>query len=87
MKRLQDDALRFMFELAATAGDDPKTDEIWERWLTSRSVDEFHYLIAAALPMLLSNVLAPALDVAKEVTGHDFRAKLGELATEAGGPR
>lgn len=83
--KLQDDAMRMMLELCATAGDDPATDELWSTWVRSRTPDEFGYLCAAVIPMMLSNVLAPVLDVAKEVTGRDFRDKLRELATEAGG--
>ncbi|MGW6034701.1 hypothetical protein ACWFOS_13640 [Gordonia terrae] len=82
--QLEKDALKFMFELCATAGDDPATDKVWEKWVTTREPDEFGYLTAAVLPMMLSNVLAPALDVAKEITGRDFRDKLRELSKEAG---
>lgn len=82
--QLQTDALRMMFQLCATAGDDPATNEVWSTWVRSRSADEFGYLCAAVVPMMLSNVLAPVRDVAKEITGCDFRDKLRELATEAG---
>lgn len=73
--RLQSDAVRFMYEYAATAGDDDATDAVGAKWASSNDPDYFGYLCSAALSLMVRNILAPTLDVAAQL-GVDLRPGL-----------
>ena len=77
------DACRLVYELAVTAGDDDATDTVSERWLTTtRDLDYFGYLTAAALPMMVRDILGPILD-ACDVAGIHLRPGLQAAAQDA----
>ena len=62
--------------------DDDALDKVVERWHSTRDPDEFGYLCAAALSLLVRCVLAPILDVA-DTAGIDLRTGLREAADNA----
>lgn len=80
--RLQADATMLMYEMAATAGDDDATDVIGAKWAMTNEPDYFGYLSAAALSLMVRNILAPTLDVAKEL-GVDLRPGLKRACESA----
>jgi hypothetical protein len=59
LEQLTHDATLLTYELAATAGDDPATDQVAERWAQR---PDFTYLTAAALTLMTKNILGPTLD-------------------------
>lgn len=80
--QLTTDASRLMLELAATAGDDDATDRVGAKWVSSHDPDYYGYMCAAALSLMVRNVLAPCLDAAAAV-GLDLRAGLRKCAAES----
>lgn len=80
--RLQSDATMYMYEMAASAGDDDATDVVGAKWAMSNSPDYFGYLSAAALSLLVRNILAPTLDVAAEL-GVNLRPGLRSACADA----
>ena len=80
--QLQGDATKFMYDLAEQAGDDDALDKVVERWHSTRDPDEFGYLCAATLSLLVRCVLAPILD-ATDTAGIDLRTGLREAADHA----
>lgn len=80
--KLQADATLFMYEYAATAGDDEATDRVGAKWASSNDPDYFGYLCSAALSLLVRNILAPTLDVAAEL-GVDLRPGLKSACADA----
>lgn len=80
--RLQADATCLMYEMAASAGDDTATDQVGAKWATTNEPDYFGYLSAAALSLMVRNILAPTLDVAKEL-GVDLRPGLKKSCADA----
>lgn len=78
------DAVRLMYALGATAGDDAETDRVAAESLARIGVESFGYVAAAALTMTVKNVVGPLLEVLAEVApGVDFRAKLSEVRDHA----
>lgn len=77
--QLQSDAIRLMYALAATAGDDDETDKVSNEWVSAHDPEYFGYLAAAALSLMVRNVLAPTLDAAA-VVGLDLRPGLVDSA-------
>jgi hypothetical protein len=84
LDQLTADAIALTYELAATAGDDPATDQVAERWAQR---PDFTYLCAAALTLMTKNILGPTLD-ACDAIGLNLRAGLARAADDAhnGGP-
>lgn len=80
--KLQSDATMYMYEIAASAGDDDATDRVGAKWAASNSGDYFGYLSAAALSLMVRNILAPTLDVAAEL-GVDLRPALKRSCEDA----
>jgi hypothetical protein len=80
--RLQSDATMLMYEMAATAGDDPATAAVGSWWAASCEPTYFGYLCAAVLSLMTRHVLAPSLDVAAEL-GVDLRPGLQHARDEA----
>lgn len=80
--RLQSDAVRYMYEIACTAGDGVATDAVGAKWAMANSPDYFGYLCAAALSLMVRNILAPTLDVAAEL-GVDLRPGLKSACADA----
>lgn len=73
--RLTSDATLLMYEMAASAGDNDATDQVGAKWASTNDPDYFGYLCAAALSLMVRNVLAPTLDVADQL-GVDLRTGL-----------
>jgi hypothetical protein len=80
--KLQCDATLYMCELAATAGDDDATDRVGAKWAALNSPDYFGYLSAAALSLMVRNILSPTLGVAAEI-GVDLRPGLKRSCADA----
>ncbi len=80
--KLQSDAVRLMYEMAASAGDDDATDQACVKWVTATEPDYFGYLCTAALSLMVRNILAPTLDVAAEL-GVDLRPGLKRACDDA----
>lgn len=80
--KLQADATLLMYEMAASAGNDDATDQVGAKWAGRNDPDHFGYLCAAALSLMVRNILAPTLDVAAEL-GVDLRPGLRSACTDA----
>lgn len=80
--RLQSDATRLMYEMAASAGDDDATDRVGAKWAGTHDPDYFGYLCSAALSLMVRYILAPTLDVAAEI-GVDLRPGLKKACDAA----
>lgn len=80
--KLQSDAVRLMYEMAVTAGDDDATDQAGAKWASTNSPDYFGYLCSAALSLMVRNILAPTLDVAAGL-GVDLRPGLKSACADA----
>ena len=82
--RMQSDATRLMYQLAAVAGDDVETDRVASEWVERLDPDAFGYVAAGALSLMTRNILAPLLEVLDEALPHvEFRAKLAESRDQA----
>ena len=82
LDKLQSDATRLMYALAATAGDDQATDQVALRWSSTLDPDYFGYVAAGALSLLVRHVLGPTLDVTDQL-GVDLRRGLRDAAANA----
>ncbi len=80
--QLKNDALRLMYEMASTAGDDDATGEVAKRWAASNEPEYYAYLTALALSLMTSLVLAPALDCC-EAAGARMRDAVKDAAASA----
>ncbi|MEV0711473.1 hypothetical protein [Nocardia aurea] len=79
--QIQSTATILMYEMASAAGNDDELDRIGIEWTETLDPDEFGYVSAAALSLLVRNVLAPVLQVLAELSPElekDLRAKLVE---------
>ncbi|MEV0435996.1 hypothetical protein [Nocardia sp. NPDC050413] len=82
--RMESDATRLMYQLAAVAGDDAETDRIACEWVERLDPDAFGYVAAGALSLMTRNILAPLLEVLDQALPHiKFRAKLVESRDQA----
>lgn len=80
--RISTDATLFMYDLAATAGDDEATDRVSAEWVNRLGPATFGYVAAAALSLTVRNILGPTLDVCAAV-GADLRPGLKSAAADA----
>lgn len=82
--KMQSDATRLMYQMAAAAGDDAELDRIGTEWAMSHDPDYFGYIAAGALSLLVRNILEPTLQVIDEVLPHiGLRAKITESRDNA----
>ncbi|RJO80234.1 hypothetical protein D5S18_00325 [Nocardia panacis] len=82
--RMQADATRLMYQMAAAASDNAELDRIGTEWAAALDPDYFGYVAAGALSLLVRNILAPLLEVLDATApGHDFRRTLAESRDHA----
>lgn len=77
--QIDSDGVKFAFALAAVCADEDAVDEVVAETLTRVGVDGFGYVAAAALSILVKEVLAPTLVVTDKV-GIDLRTMLRSIA-------
>ncbi len=84
VERLQSDATILTFQYAAAAGDDAELDRVARAWTATTDPDYFGYLCAAALSLMVRNVLDPTLAFVDAIApDRDFRGKLREARDNA----
>ncbi|MGW3542048.1 hypothetical protein ACWDNI_16095 [Nocardia niigatensis] len=84
LARIQSDATRLMYAMAAASGNDAELDAVVEQWADSHDPDEFGYIAAGALSMLVRCIVEPMLQVIDEVLpAANFRGELIESRDHA----
>lgn len=73
------DGVKFAFALAAACADEDAVDAVVAETLTRVGVDAFGYVAAAALSIVVKEILAPTLVVTDKV-GIDLRTMLRKIA-------
>lgn len=77
--QIDTDGVRFAFELAAACADEDAVDAVVTETLTRVGVDGFGYVAAAALSVMVKEILAPTLVITDKI-GIDLRTMLHSMA-------
>lgn len=88
LDELQALALRFGYDLADNSGDESALERISAEYLKEAGTEGFGYLTAAALRMVVANILEPVLQVLDALhenghLAHDIRAGITEASLNA----
>lgn len=76
--QIQDDAMELVFSLAATCGDEDKTEQILADHVTRHDDRGLALVLIAAIKTMTNDILAGAFDV-MEATGENPREKMAEI--------